>query len=285
MSSVVLTQPVIPISTTYTLTSFAAKQYRNANKLSDLTFYIPGFYRNTQHTNYSTVRIVRAIIPLSSYVVDEPYDKLEISGELNSLPQGDYTPEEFGQLIASYLPNGTSTIANYVYTFTSTAPFIIGKNTTCTTQLGMDVKTPIYSKTIVDPDGSEIEYATMPNQFSFDIPDSFYIYIDELNNSLNVKTNQKYFWQILNTHPQDSQLNYENNTNSVVTIPPNSSIDYLNIQIKDVNGNFIDFHGVEWTLVFEVSEYLNYPDTTPSTNLTGDPLFSSMPSNRKRRYY
>jgi|GEM_PF-6490927 len=283
-SSVLGVQPVFPVINSYTLTSNAAKQFLNGNKLSDVVFYIPGFYRNTTHTNFSTARLVRAVIPLSSFVVDEPYDKLEINGTINTLLQGDYTPESFGALIASYLPTGKCTIANFFYTFTSSQPFTIGNSTTCYTCLGKDKSVPIVSKTSTGPDGSVLYYAVMPNQYSFDIPDSFYIYIDDLNNNLNAKTNQRYFWQILNTNPNIGQLSYENNTNSITMIPPNSSIDYLNIQIKDVNGNFVDFHGVEWTLVLEVSEYLNYIDSTPSTGLTADVIYTTRESSRKRKY-
>jgi hypothetical protein len=226
--------------------------------------------------------------------VDEPYDKFEVNGNVYSMVQGDYTPQQFGDLVLSYIqeasggaptnPSTSScTISNFVYTFTYPGPFVIGKKTTCNTALGLPSKVSINATEITEDPPAY--YLTMPNQYSFDIPDSFYIYIDDLNNNLNTKTNQRYFWQILNTSPQEGQLSYENNTSSVVMVPPNNAIDYLPVQIKDVNGNFIDFHGVEWTLVIEVAEYLNYVDSTPSVGLTADPLLTSQPSLRKRRYY
>jgi hypothetical protein len=143
---------------------------------------------------------------------------------------------------------------------------------------------------------STIYVAHMPYQYDFSLPESYYIRSDPvLNFALNTKTKQKFFWQIVNTAPNEDLVNYENNTATVCMLQPDNNIDNILIEITDVNGSYIDFHGVEWTIVLEVSEYLDFFDTAEPGNssLFTDPLLIpttlgnslNFEQSRKRKFF
>ncbi|NDC96283.1 hypothetical protein EBZ38_06755 [bacterium] len=237
-----------------------------------MRFYIPGVYYKSQHTSYSTIRVVRASFPDSYYKVSSPYNVLNVvssSGENKTfvLPEGDYEPKEFANLVSSYLIESTNNIVNNKYIFTSTQYFEFGIKTTCNQHIGMNEKSILKSKPNTDSNGTTIYYISMPNVFQFDYPYSYFIHSDSsLNYNLNTKTNTRYFWEVIIDNA-NSTTQYINTTNSIQPIQPSNNFDNVIIEIKDINGNYINFNGAYWTIAIEISECLNYydyGDTNPS---------------------
>lgn len=263
----VLGTQVIPGNTRqYVLTPQSATTLFNGNKYSNMFFNIPGFYAKKANLAFTTVSITRAYFPDSYYVVSEPYNVIEINNFLHVLPVGDYAPCEFGWLIASYLPNGTSTIVNNKYIFTSTVAFSFGLKSTCQQYVGFDYNTTINAISNTDSKNNTIYYAEMPNSYQFNYPYSYYIQSDPvLNFNYNTKTKSKFFWEIL-INPTEKKTLYTNETGLMYELNPSNNIDGILIQIKDINDNFINFNGDSWTLVIQITEHENFYSAGDTTN-------------------
>lgn len=256
----------------YVLTPLSANFLNNGTKFSDVTFSIPGFYCRKPNLLYTTLRLTSAYFPDSYYIVCAPYTTLELNGQLIVLPEGDYTPKQFGNLISSYLVNGTNTIVNDKFIFTSTQPFTFGDKTTSFQYLGFLKNTSISSKPNTDANGTSVYYISMPCAYQFNNPYSYFIVADPvINLATNTLTKNKYFWEVLIDQNNKTTV-YENPTVVPYELEPSTNIDSLNIKIQDLNGNYIDFNGNYWTVVLQIIEYDDYyiPGNSDN-NVTGNP--------------
>jgi hypothetical protein len=87
-------------------------------------------------------------------------------------------------------------------------------------------------------------------------PSNFFLVANQLLNfNYNHKTKQHYFWQFANDASPYSVIYYSNQANDYHTLNASQNIDAITLNILDDDGNFVNFHGVEWSISIEVETF------------------------------
>jgi len=265
---------------------------------SDMYFSIPGLFKPDPHNMLATIQISKASIPASFYLItalnntlnfqytyeldDEPVIK---SGTL-LLPIGNYDyngiilylNQSLAQELNAANPDGITfdvvvnpllNTAKMEFTITQEGPddipvqtFSFLATSSCFSFLGF-LKGTTVDFTFINFSFSKISDIVC----NFLGTNSLIVISDQLLNfQYNLKTNQRYFWQISNQMVPLGEYFYSNDDKIMHILDGNRNIDGLTIRWVDFDGLPIDFNGCEWMMMLQVNIYLASVTKTDSAS-------------------
>jgi hypothetical protein len=238
------------------LDSRNATSYYNGNFLSDVEWDLKDVLAKPKAGAEFSVSVINATIPIGQYNINETNNILELKNVVTdvistvTITPGNYT---ITQLIAELT---TNTPAEYDYTYTpkinkislynTTHNFQILSTTTMWELLGLQRNTTVTSvfKTYI-----------FPNCVNMSGLRNINIHLDNLNTK-NISSFTKASSTIIASIPVDVNsmgvLSYNLSSNYEIPVPI-STLDYINILLKDDLGNFIENNGIHWGVTLKFS--------------------------------
>jgi hypothetical protein len=212
-----------------------------------------------------SVSVINASIPIGQYNVNSTNNILVLKNVVTdvistvTITSGNYT---ITQLIAELT---TNTPAEYEYTYTpkinkmsiynTTHNFQILSRTTMWELLGLQRNTVVTST---------LKTYHFPNCVNMSGLRNINIHLDNLNTK-NITSATKSVSTIIASVPVDVNssgvLSYNLSNNYEIPVPI-SSLDYINILLKDDLGNFIENNGIHWNMTLKFSYYIRQDFTT-----------------------
>lgn len=218
--------------------------------LYDLKNYL--MYEDDKTVEYITISVPSCVLVNSNYIVNQYNNTLTIDGTTFTFPYGNYTAKLFIDVFPTIVSGFTLSIN------TITSRFTITKNAgTSFTILGSSPISYVMGFS---------ENITATGSFTFlrvcnFLPNATYqlcVANGSMYNGLVLAVDGKVSYSnILCSIPNDSKLNtqivYQNNTNEfrLNTL----TCDFLNIQIRDNNGNLVDFNGIATFFSLQINIY------------------------------
>lgn len=242
-----------------TLNSKNATSVYNGNFLSDVEWDLTDILSKPKTAVEFSVNVMNCCIPIGQYNVNSTNNILELKNVVTDITStvtiipGNFT---ITQLIAELT---TNTPAEYVYSYTpkinkmsiynTTHNFQILSTTTMWELLGLQRNTTVTSV---------FKTYFFPNCVNMSGLQNINIHLDNLNTK-NITSFTKSASTIIASVPVDVNgsgvLSYNLSNNYEIPVPI-SSLDYINILLKDDLGNFIQNNGVHWSITLLFSYYI-----------------------------
>lgn len=247
------------------LDSRNATTYYNGNFNSDVEWDLTDVVSMPKKGIEFTVNVINASIPIGQYIVNETNNILVLKNVVTNITSTvTITPGNFTitQLIAELT---TNTPAEYVYSYTSRINkmsiyntndnFQILSTTTMWELLGLQRNTTVISV---------LKTYSFPNCVNMSGLRNINIHLDNLNTK-NIASLTKSSSTIIGNIPMDVNsmgvVSYNLSNNYEIPVPI-SSIDYINILLKDDLGKFIENNGIHWNVTLKFSYYIRQDFTT-----------------------
>ena len=218
--------------------------------LYDLKNYL--MYEDDKTVEYITISVPSCVLVNSNYIINQYNNTLTIDSTTYTFPYGNYVAKSFIDLFPTVVPGFTLSINTITSRFTITksagGSFTILGSSPISYVMG-------FSETI-----------TATGSYTFNrvcnfLPNATYqlcVANGNIYNGLVLAVNgQISYSNILCSIPNDTKLNtqivYQNNANEfrLNTL----SCDFLNIQIRDNNGNLVDFNGIATFFSLQINVY------------------------------
>lgn len=244
----------------YILTPAGAVACVNGDYYSDLIFSLPGFVAAPQKS-YVTISPAGGIFPASYYNV-EPYNNTFVLYANSTtytfiIPAGNYNYYTLQTAFTnaangSTLPSGFSvgfSLTSGMYTFNYTSAFSIQSSSTCFDIIGGVPKTTYTSS------GNAI---TMPYAANFLGPTRIFVESPTLtleNKNTNSLCSSSFLMDILVTGGPGDVTVHNDNYDVEYFVDNPSDTTTLHIQIKDEDGNLLNFRKRPWSIGFIVNVY------------------------------
>jgi hypothetical protein len=242
-----------------TLNSKNCTAYYNGNFLSDVEWDLSDILAKPKAAVEFSVSVMNTSIPIGQYNVNSTNNILVLRNVVTdvistvTITPGNYT---ITQLIAELT---TNTPAEYEYTYTpkinkmsvynTTHNFQILSTTTMWELLGLQRNTVVTST---------FKTYHFPNCVNMSGLQNINIHLDNLNTK-NITSFTKAASTIITSVPVDVNssgvLSYNLSSNYEIPVPI-SSLDYINILLKDDLGNFIENNGIHWSVTLLFSYYV-----------------------------
>lgn len=242
-----------------TLNSKNATSVYNGNFLSDVEWDLTDILSKPKSAVEFSVSVMNCCIPIGQYNVNSTNNILELKNVVTDITStvtiipGNFT---ITQLIAELT---TNTPAEYVYSYTpkinkmsiynTTHNFQILSTTTMWELLGLQRNTTVTSV---------FKTYSFPNCVNMSGLQNINIHLDNLNTK-NITSFTKSASTIISSVPVDVNgsgvLSYNLSNNYEIPVPI-SSLEYINILLKDDLGNFIQNNGVHWSITLLFSYYI-----------------------------
>jgi len=222
--------------------------------LPDLSFHmdnIQNAYLNVNHCEVAN----------SFYVVNYTNDVIVINSIAYNVPRGNYNVNTFMAQLLLLIPAGFGityssittkfTFTNTTTNFTingasplSTINSVIGLGTTDVTSTALSLTLPFV-----------VNFLPLPR---INFRSSFF----KLNNYSSTDNSSDIFLSLQNNAPQNSVINYVNQTNSKFLIEDKNITSFI-IYVTDDQNRLINFNNVDWYMTMEIDiEYLETPRLT-----------------------
>lgn len=242
-----------------TLNSKNATSVYNGNFLSDVEWDLTDILSKPKSAVEFSVSVMNCCIPIGQYNINDTNNILQLKNVVTDITStvtiipGNFT---ITQLIAELT---TNTPAEYVYSYTpkinkmsiynTTHNFQILSTTTMWELLGLQRNTTVTSV---------FKTYSFPNCVNMSGLQNINIHLDNLNTK-NITSFTKSASTIISSVPVDVNgsgvLSYNLSNNYEIPVPI-SSLDYINILLKDDLGNFIQNNGVHWSITLLFSYYI-----------------------------
>lgn len=242
-----------------TLNSKNATSVYNGNFLSDVEWDLTDILSKPKSAVEFSVSVMNCCIPIGQYNINDTNNILVLknltTNVVSTLPiqAGNYTITQLiDTLISNTPPEYTYTflpLRNKIFITNSVAEFQILSTTTMWELLGLQRNT-IQS--------SVSQTCLFPNCVNMSGLQNINIHLDNLNTK-NITSFTKSASTIISSVPVDVNgsgvLSYNLSNNYEIPVPI-SSLDYINILLKDDLGNFIQNNGVHWSITLLFSYYI-----------------------------
>lgn len=242
-----------------TLNSKNATSVYNGNFLSDVEWDLTDILSKPKSAVEFSVSVMNCCIPIGQYNINDTNNILQLKNVVTDITStvtiipGNFT---ITQLIAELT---TNTPAEYVYSYTpkinkmsiynTTHNFQILSTTTMWELLGLQRNTTVTSV---------FKTYSFPNCVNMSGLQNINIHLDNLNTK-NITSFTKSASTIISSVPVDVNgsgvLSYNLSNNYEIPVPI-SSLEYINILLKDDLGNFIQNNGVHWSITLLFSYYI-----------------------------
>jgi len=260
------------------LDSRNATTYYNGTFNSDIEFDLTDVLAMPKQGVEFSVSIMNATIPIGAHNINDTNNLLVLKNIVTNVewpilaPPGNYTITS----LLTYLRSNTPIEYQYTYLdyrnrifiYNTTNDFQILSRSTMWEPLGLQRNTTLTSvtKTLIFP--SQVNMSGLRN---------INVHLDNLNTK-NIASLTKSTSTIIGNIPIDVNslgvVNYNLSNNYEIPIPI-SSLDYINILLKDDLGNFIDNNGIHWNITLKFSYYIRQ-------DFTMETLHENINKNRQK---
>lgn len=238
----------------YLSTKSSSGILQNGDMKSDVLYDLKNYlmYEDDKTVEYITISVPSCVLVNSNYIISQYNNTLTIDSTTYTFPVGNYIAKTFIDIFTSIVPGYTLAINSITsrFTITKTAggSFTILGSSPISYVMG-------FSENITAT-GSY----TFPRVCNF-LPNATYqicVANGSMYNGLVLAVDGRVSYSnVLCSIPNDSRLNtqivYQNQNNEFRL---NSlSCDFLNIQIRDNNGNLVDFNGVATFFSLQINIY------------------------------
>jgi len=228
---------------------------QNGSYKSHVKYAIPYFIISNENTLYQTIKVLNAIIPYSFYIINEYNCNLNINGYILSVTYGNYNAytllETINALFTDNNINASLTLNTSTgsYSLTSTVNITITNTTN-----------NIYSVIGLDSSTYNGIYNGTSYNISFPYPvntggiHNIYIKTNLLTSNLKLggNNNDSHVLKTIAVQVEPFGIIQYSNYENIETIIRNKDTDYLEIELLDDNGNYINFNNLDWTICLEI---------------------------------
>lgn len=219
----------------------------NGNAKSNMRFNVSNFIESNNQTMYHTIRVLHAEFCISFYAVNIYNNTLVIDNVVYRIPIGNYSDiAVFIEQMTNILPTGMLFSINTLtgkLTLSYNQNFTINAASTCHKILGLE---------------KQIAYTSTSHSLAMPYPcnllgtRNLYIRTPSLVlENINMMTlDNSTILSIPITEPMFGFLSYSSNDGDDVL--RTKDCDYVDIQIIDDDGNFVDFNNSDWSITFEI---------------------------------
>lgn len=238
----------------YLSTKSSSGILQNGDMKSDIVYDLKNYlmYEDDKTVEYITLSIPSCVLVNSNYIINQYNNTLTIDDITYSFPYGNYTAklfiDAFPNIVSGFTLSLNTVTSRFTITKTSGGSFTILGTSPISYIMGFS------------------ENITATGSYTFSrvcnfLPNATYqlcVANGSIYNGLVLSIDGKVSYSnILCSIPNDSKLNtqivYSNNTNEFRL---NSlSCDFLNIQIRDNNGNLVDFNGIATFFSLQINIY------------------------------
>jgi hypothetical protein len=228
----------------------------NGDKKSKVNFIIPYFINYNENTLYQTAKVLNAYIPYSFYIINDTNNKLIINSITLNIPNGNYNAftllDQINTLMTdnNILATLSLNTCDGTYILSSSSPISI--NTTISncinSIIGLDVGTYIG---IINGTKYIINFVYPVNTGGIH---NIFIKTNLLTNNLKCGgyNNNSHILKSIPVNVEPFGIIQYSNYENVETIIRNHDTDYLEIELLDDYGNYIDFNGLDWSISIEI---------------------------------
>lgn len=231
----------------------------NGNFLSDVEWDLSDVLSKPKTAVEFSVSVMNCCIPIGQYNVNNTNNILELKNTTTnvmntiSVPLGNYTITQLiTQLNSLSAPEYDFTftpLTNKMFISNSTSQFQVLETSTMWELLG-------FNRTVIQ--SSITQVCNAPNCVNMSGLQNINIHLDNLNTK-NITSFTKASSTIISSVPVDVNgsgvLSYNLSNNYEIPVPI-SSLEYINILLKDDLGNFIQNNGVHWSVTLLFSYYI-----------------------------
>ena len=225
---------------------------KNDSYNSDVVFNFQGILKEDKSIINTEIELINAQIPVSFYSINYTNNVLTYtldSTKTFTLTRGNYSSSQLIQTLRNaFISNGdifTITISSIsgILTFSSNSQFTFEYNqSTMMNLLGFNQSITSSQNVIIAPFPLNLVSITSLNVTSNALACYNYSSNGGLTNSVMILNVDKPQWGVITFQSQNKQSK----------LLRNKIIDSIDIQIKDQNGNFINFNNLDWSLTFSI---------------------------------
>ena len=225
---------------------------KNDSYNSDVIFNFQGILKEDKSIINTEIELINAQIPVSFYSINYTNNVLTYtlgSTKTFTLTRGNYSSSQLIQTLRNaFISNGdifTITISSIsgILTFSSNSQFTFEYNqSTMMNLLGFNQSITSSQNVIIAPFPLNLVSITSLNVTSNALACYNYSSNGGLTNSVMILNVDKPQWGVITFQSQNKQSK----------LLRNKIIDSIDIQIKDQNGNFINFNNLDWSLTFSI---------------------------------
>lgn len=227
----------------------------NGEMKSNIKFNIPNFLEYDKNVIYRTIKINHCEIPYSFYIINNNNNKIIINNITFTIEIGNYNAYTLKEYINNLLVENS--INAELELNTSNGKFKLISNTfisinssTSYKIFGLDKNTN-YNGIFNNIDNKYYINFSYPCDTSG--ISNIHIKTNIMTKNLNVYNNDSHILKSISVNVSPfGIINYMNSNSSNEFIIRNRETDYLQIQLLDNEGNFIDFNNIDWFLCIEI---------------------------------
>ena len=228
---------------------------QNGSYKSHIKYAIPYFITSNENTLYQTIKVLNAIIPYSFYIINEYNCNLNINNNILSVTYGNYNAYTLKDAINTLLTDNN--ISASLTLNTSTGRFLLTSTVNVTiantanninSVIGLDTST--YNG-IYDGTSYNISFPYPVNTGGIH---NIYIKTNLLTSNLKLggDNNDSQVLKTIAVQVEPFGIIQYSNYENIETIIRNKDTDYLEVQLLDDNGNYLNFNNLDWTICLEI---------------------------------
>ena len=228
---------------------------QNGSYKSHIKYAIPYFITSNENTLYQTIKVLNAIIPYSFYIINEYNCNLNINNNILSVTYGNYNAYTLKDAINELFTDNN--ISASLTLNTSTGTFLLTSTVNVTIAntanninsiIGLDTST--YNS-IYDGTSYNISFPYPVNTGGIH---NIYIKTNLLTSNLKFggSNNDSHVLKTIAVQVEPFGIIQYSNYENIETIIRNKDTDYLEVQLLDDNGNYLNFNNLDWTICLEI---------------------------------
>jgi hypothetical protein len=231
----------------------------NGDYNSKIKFNIPFLIQFNKKILYQTAKLSHCEIPYSFYIINETNNKIKINNIDIEIDLGNYNAytllDKINDLLADNGINATMTLNtnNGKYILSSSSPIAINSSTIYKV-LGLENSsyTGIFDIT------TSKYFINFPYPANTGGIRNIYIKTNLLTNNLNLQNNDAQMLKSVPVNVPPFGIIMYNNNENIETLVKNRETDYLEVELKDDDGNLINFNNQDWTICIEIKATKQY---------------------------
>lgn len=230
----------------YNISSFNSE---NGSYKSSVRVALPDLIFTNTNIQNVYLSVIHCEVPNSFYIINYTNNSIVINNITYTLTRGNYNANNFITMLLGIIPAGFSMTYSGItnkYTLNYSSNFTINcSNPNCKINkvIGLDnVDVSSTSNSLVFP--YNVNFLPLPR---INFKSDFFKFgnFSQSDNSSNI------FLSLQNNAPQNSIINYSNQTNSKFLVEDKSITSFI-INVVDNQGQLINFNNIDWFLTFQI---------------------------------